>query len=70
VHGGGKIVVEDFVWIGANVTVLPGVTISTGSVVGAGSVVTKDIPPHTLALGVPARVVRPLTPEETRVAAA
>lgn len=70
VHGGGKIVVEDFVWIGANVTVLPGVTIGTGSVVGAGSVVTKDIPPHTLALGVPARVVRPLTPEESRIAAA
>ena len=46
------------VWLGARVIVLPGVTIGDGSVVGIGSVVTTDIPPNTLAVGVPARVVR------------
>lgn len=54
------IVVEDFVWIGCNVIVLDGVTIGQGSVVAAGSVVTKDIPPNSLAMGTPARVVRTL----------
>lgn len=50
--------IEDHVWIGANVVVLPGVTIGEGSVIGAGSVVTKDIPSHTLAYGIPCRVIR------------
>jgi acetyltransferase-like isoleucine patch superfamily enzyme len=70
VREGGPIVVEDFVWIGANVTVLPGVTVGAGAVIGAGSVVTKDVPPRTLALGVPARVVRQLQPEESGITAA
>lgn len=48
------------VWIGANVTVLSGVTIGDGAVIGAGAVVTADIPPHTIAVGVPARVIRDL----------
>ncbi|MGO1885884.1 MAG: DapH/DapD/GlmU-related protein, partial [Citricoccus sp.] len=48
------------VWLGANVTVLPGVTIGDNSVVGAGSVVTKDVPANTVAVGSPARVVREL----------
>lgn len=46
------------VWIGGNVTILPGVKIGNNVVVGAGAVVTKDIPDNSLALGVPARVVR------------
>lgn len=50
------IVIEDHVWLGANVIVLPGVTIGKGSVIGAGSVVTKDIPPHVLAFGNPCQV--------------
>lgn len=45
-------------FIGANATILPGVTIGDEAFVGAGSVVTKDIPPHSLVRGVPARVVR------------
>lgn len=53
--------VEDSCWIGANVSLMPGVTIGEGSVIGAGSLVTKDIPPRSLAYGVPARVVRPIT---------
>ncbi|MGM9992376.1 MAG: sugar O-acetyltransferase [Candidatus Bruticola sp.] len=46
------------VWLGGNVTVLPGVSIGEYSVIGAGSVVTKDIPPHSLAYGNPCRVVK------------
>lgn len=48
------------VWIGAQVCVLPGVTIGDNCVIGAGSVVTKDIPAHSLAVGNPCRVVRHL----------
>jgi acetyltransferase-like isoleucine patch superfamily enzyme len=49
------------VWIGSNVTVLPGVTIGDNAVIGAASVVTKDVPANTVAIGSPARVVRSLT---------
>ena len=48
------------VWLGANVTVLGGVTIGDNAVIAAGAVVTKNIPPNTVAAGVPARVVRTL----------
>jgi acetyltransferase-like isoleucine patch superfamily enzyme len=48
-------ILEDSVTIGANATVLPGVRIGEGTIVGAGSVVTKDVPPWSLASGVPAR---------------
>lgn len=49
-------------WLGANVTVLPGVTIGDGAIVGAGSVVTKDVAPRTVVVGVPARHVRDIEP--------
>jgi len=52
------IVVEDDVWIGSNSTVLDGVTIHRGSVIGAGSVVTHDIQEFSVAVGNPARVIR------------
>ncbi|ORT48597.1 galactoside O-acetyltransferase [Vibrio sp. qd031] len=48
------------VWIGANSVVLPGVTIGENSVIGAGSVVTKDIPANVVAVGSPCKVVRPI----------
>ena len=56
------VVIEDDVWLGTRVIVLPGVRIGRGSVIGAGSVVTKDIPPSCLAVGNPARPVRQLDP--------
>ena len=48
------------VWVGANATILPGVTIGDNTVIGAGAVVSRDLPPNVLAMGVPARVVREL----------
>ncbi|GLY15028.1 sugar O-acetyltransferase [Kineosporia rhizophila] len=55
------IVIEDKVWIGSNAVVLPGVRIGYGSVIGAGSVVSRDVPPMVVAVGTPARVLRPIT---------
>ncbi len=53
----GKVKVGEDVWLGAHVVVLPGVTVGNGSVVGSGAVVTKDIPPCSLAVGVPAKII-------------
>lgn len=53
-----RIVIEDDVWLGAGVIVLPEVTIGEGAVIGAGAVVTKDIPPHSVAVGNPAKVIK------------
>ena len=57
-HVADKVTVAEDVWIGANVVILPGVNIGRGAVIGAGAVVTKDIPPCSMAAGVPARVVK------------
>jgi len=54
----GEIIIEDDVWIGAKATILKGVTIGKGSVVAVGSVVTKSIPPNSIAAGVPAKVIK------------
>ena len=53
-----NVIIEDDIWIGANAVVLPGVTIGHHSVVAAGAVVTKDVPPHSLVAGVPAKVIK------------
>lgn len=58
------ITIGDNVWIGAHVCVLPGVSIGEGSVIGAGSVVTRDIPPYVLAVGNPCHIVRELTDKD------
>lgn len=50
--------IENNVWIGANSVVLPGVQIGNHSVIGAGSIITKDIPPYSVAVGNPARIVK------------
>ncbi len=52
----GGVVIEDDVWLGTDVKILDGVTVGTGSVIGAASVVTKDIPPYSIAVGAPAKI--------------
>lgn len=52
------VIISDDVWIGARVTILPGVNIGTGSIIGAGSVVTKDVPEYAIVGGNPARVIK------------
>ncbi len=61
------VVIEDDAWIGANVTLLPGVSVGARSVIGAGSVVTRDIPADAVAAGVPCAVIRRLTGEQPSV---
>lgn len=53
-----SITVGDYVWIGARSIILQGVTIGEGAIIGAGSVVTKDVPSFSVAVGVPARVIK------------
>lgn len=50
--------IEDDVWIGRNVIILPGIRIGKGSIIGAGAVVTKDVPPYSVMGGVPAKVIK------------
>ena len=52
------VVIKENVWIGSNVSILPGVTIGKNSVIGAGSVVTKNIPENVVAYGNPCKIVR------------
>jgi len=52
------IVIKQKVWLGANVTVVPGVTIGEGAIISAGAVVTKDVPPYTIVGGVPAKILK------------
>lgn len=57
-HQPGVITIEEDVWIGAHVTVLKDVNIGKSSIIGAGSIVTRNIPPYSIAVGNPARVIR------------
>lgn len=52
------VVIEDDVWIGARVCILPGVTVGTGSVLGACSVIAKDVPPYSVVVGNPGRIIK------------
>ena len=54
----GKIVIEDDAWVGTGVTILPGITVGKMSIIGAGAVVTKDVPPFTIVAGVPAKIIK------------
>ncbi|MCO4795630.1 MAG: acyltransferase [Bacteriovoracaceae bacterium] len=58
-----RVTIEDDVWIGLNATILQGVTIGKGSIIGAGAVVTKDIPPYSIAVGTPAKVISTRNPK-------
>lgn len=61
---GKPIKIEDKVWLGINATVLPGVTLGYGCIVGANSVVTKDVPPMTIVAGNPARIIKKIEPQK------
>ena len=61
---GGRITIGDKVWIAGDVKIMPGVTIGEGAVVGCGSVVTRDVPPRTVAAGNPCRVIRQITEDQ------
>jgi len=54
----GDVIIEDFVWIGANVFINPGITIGTNSIIGANAVVTKNVPPFSIVGGVPAKIIK------------
>ena len=58
------VTIEDDVWIGAGSIIMNGVTVGKGSVVGCGSVVTRDVPPHTVVAGNPAKVIRTVNEDE------
>ena len=64
IRGAKPVVVEDEVWIGYGVIVLPAVRVGTQSILGAGAVVTKDVPPRSVVAGNPAKVIRSLTAQE------
>ncbi|AQG81396.1 acetyltransferase [Spirosoma montaniterrae] len=53
----GDVIIEDHVWVASRVTILPGVRIGRGSVIASGAVVTKDVPPMSIAGGVPAKII-------------
>lgn len=57
-HIAKEIVIKDFVWLGHNVIVLPGVTIGEGAIIGAGAVVSKDIPDLAIAVGNPIKIIK------------
>lgn len=52
------VIIEEDVWIGANVTILKGVTIGRSSIIAAGALVIKDVPPYSIVAGVPAKVIK------------
>lgn len=60
----GKVTIKKNAWIGMNVTICPGVTIGEYAVVGAGAVVTKDVPDYAVVGGVPAKIIKYLDPKE------
>ncbi len=60
------VTIQDNVWIGASVTILPGVTIGKNSVIGAGSLVTKDIPENMVAFGNPCKVIREINEKDKK----
>ena len=60
----GKVTIKKNAWLGMNVTVCPGVTIGRYAVVGAGAVVTKDVPDYAVVAGVPAKVIRMQDPSQ------
>lgn len=69
-YDSSPVIIEDNVWVGADAIILRGVTIGYGSVVAAGSIVTKDVPPKSLVAGVPAKVIKTLATSDSQESAA
>ena len=65
----GQVVIRHDAWIGAGVIILPDITVGNNSVIGAGAVVTKDVPPYCVVAGVPAKVINQLPPAEIETGA-
>jgi acetyltransferase-like isoleucine patch superfamily enzyme len=63
----GPIVIKDDAWLGTGVIVMPNITIGVGAVVGAGSVVTKDVPDFTVVAGNPAQIIRRIEPSRRQI---
>lgn len=63
-HNGDYVIIKNDAWIGAGSTILNGVTIGEGAIVGCGSVVIRDVPAHTVVAGNPAKVIKTLTTDE------
>ncbi len=59
--------IGDGAWIGSRAVLMPGITVGVGAIVASGAVVTKDVPPHTLVAGVPAKIIRQLTASEPQM---
>jgi len=57
-HIGSKVIIEDDVWIGFRATILPGIRLGKGCIIGAGAVVTKNVPSYAVMGGVPAKIIR------------
>ena len=66
VKGAKPVKIGDYVWIGYGAIILPGVTIQDTCIIGAGAVITKNVPTHSIAAGNPAKVLRRLTDEEAK----
>lgn len=64
----GSVLIQNDVWIGHGVTIISGITIHNGAIIGAESVVTKDVPPYAIAAGNPAKIIGYRFPEEQRIA--
>jgi acetyltransferase-like isoleucine patch superfamily enzyme len=62
----GKVTLKKNAWVGMNVTICPGVTVGKYVVIGAGAVVTKDVPDYAVVAGVPARVIKMLDPDQMK----
>jgi acetyltransferase-like isoleucine patch superfamily enzyme len=60
-----KVVIRNDVWIGANSVIMPGITIGNGAIIGAGAVVTKDVPDYAIVAGVPAKIIKYRFDQET-----
>jgi acetyltransferase-like isoleucine patch superfamily enzyme len=58
IESGGKVIIEENAWLGEGCVVLPGVTIGKNAIIGSNAVVTKNIPPYSIAVGIPARVIK------------